>query len=156
MKKKIPSILQVLRSNHSVNLNLQKRLECHAQLLKLVTCVLPEPLAAHCTGCCLNSSTLVLYSRSVAWLSQLRFYKQVILETIQSNAPEYNVCNIVFRVLVTPDGLPLRENQSRPTKPSTHAIDEIADYARHVSDQRLRLSLDKLVQTLRKQSKPNA
>lgn len=153
MTKNIPSISQVIKSSQPVNLNLQQRLECHAYLLRLIKESLPKSLADNCSGCCLNSSTLVLYSRSSAWISQLRFYKPVLLEFLNVNAPGHRISDIVFRVLVTPDGLSPPYRKSPHKKPSCKTINELADSTRYISDKKLRSSLEKLVQTLRRQNK---
>ncbi|MEE9344004.1 MAG: DciA family protein [Methylococcales bacterium] len=148
MKKKIPSVTQVMRGKHSGLSSLQQRLKNHADLLTLAKQCLPLSLAKHCTGCCYKQSTLILYSRSTVWLSQLRFYKTVLLETMQEEAPQFAITEVLFRVLVTPDGLAAEQPVNQPNRPSRQAIDEIANSASYVADEQLRLSLEKLAQTL--------
>lgn len=153
MKKYIPSVTQVMRSKHSVLSNLNQRLKNHSDLLILVKESLPDSLSAHCTGCCLNQSTLILYSKTAAWVSQLRFYKPVLLDSINSKAPQHAISEIVFRVLVTPYGITSQYNINRPNTPSYQTIEEIAESARHISDKQLRKSFEKLAHTLRAQQK---
>jgi hypothetical protein len=148
MKKYIPSVTQVMRSKHPVLSTLKQRLHNHAELLNLAKQALPESLALQCTGCCQDQSTLIIYSRSAAWVSQLRFYKPVLLEAINKN-PKHTISDIIFRVLVTPDGLSPQYSVNQPNRPSSQTIEQIASSARHISDKRLRSSFEKLVQTLR-------
>ena len=152
MKKKIPSVTQVMRGKHAGLSGLQQQLKHHADLLKLAKQCLPLTLAEHCTGCCYKHSTLILYSRSAVWLSQLRFYKTVLLETMQEEAPQFAISEVIFRVLVTPDGLATEQPVNQPIRPSRQAIDEIASSASYVADKQLRLSLEKLAQTLHKRN----
>jgi hypothetical protein len=152
MKKTIPSISQLMRYKHPVFSNLKQRLQHHAYLLNLVKQCLPETLAAQCTGCCQHQSTLILYSRSAAWISQLRFYRSTVLDGIKNKAPHYTISEIIFRVSVTPEGLsPQQYTVNQPNRPSSQTIEQIASTASHISDERLRLSLESLAQTLRTQ-----
>jgi hypothetical protein len=153
MKKYIPSVTQIMRRKHPGLSSLQQRLKNHADLLKLTKQCLPHSLAEHCTGCCYKQSTLILYSRSAIWLSQLRFYKIALLETMQEEAPQFAISDVIFRVLVTPDGLTAEQHVNQPIRPSRQAIEEIANSSRYVSDNQLRLSLEKLAQTLNNQEK---
>jgi len=153
MKKNIPSVTQVMRSKHSVLSNLTQRLNNHSDLLMLVKKSLPDSLSVHCTGCCLNQTTLILYSNSAAWISQLRFYKPVLLDSIISKASQYAISEIIFRVLVTPYGLMSQNNVNRPNIPSYQTIEEMAESTRHISDKQLRQSFEKLASTLRAQHK---
>jgi hypothetical protein len=152
-KKKMPSVTQVMRGKHPGLSSLQRQLKHHADLLKLAKQCLPLSLAKHCTGCCYKQPTLILFSRSAVWLSQLRFYKTVLLETMQEEAPQFAISEVIFRVLVTPDGLAAEQPVNQPIRPSPQAIEEIASSASYVSDKQLRLSLEKLAQTLHKQNK---
>jgi hypothetical protein len=151
MKKNIPSVTQVMKAKHSTLSNLLQRLKNHADLLKLAKQSLPSPLSENCIGCCYKQSTLILYSRSAIWISQLRFYKTSLLETIQEEVPQFAISNVIFRVLVTPDGVTAEQPAHQPIKPSRQAIEEIASSASYVSDKQLRLSLEKLAQTLNNQ-----
>ncbi|MEE9412993.1 MAG: DciA family protein [Methylococcales bacterium] len=151
MKKNIPSVTQVMKAKHPTLSDLQQRLKNHADLLKLTKQSLPLPLAENCIGCCYKQSTLILYSRSAIWISQLRFYKTELLETIQAKAPQFAISDVIFRVLVTPDGLTVEQPVNQPIRPSHQTIKEIASGASYVSDKQLRLSLEKLAQTLNNQ-----
>ena len=149
----MPSVTQVMRSKHSVLSNLNQRLNNHSDLLRLVQKSLPESLSIHCVGCCLNQPTLVLYSKSAVWISQLRFYKPVLLDSINSKAPQYVISEIIFRVLVTPYGLTSQHIVNRPNIPSYQTIEEMTESTRHISDEQLRQSFEKLAKTLRTQQK---
>ncbi len=153
MRKNIPSAIQVVRSNHPVCLKLKTQLNRHEDLMTLIKKSLPDSLAEHCDGCCINETTVVVFSRSAAWLSQLRFFKNVIFDNLNDQRPQYQVSDIVFRVLVTPDGISPQINLNQPNQPSNQTINEIAENTRYVSDKQLRISLDNLVQTLRSHKK---
>ena len=153
MKKATPSVRQVMKTKHPVCLSLIKRVEIHSELLVLIKQSLPEVLAENCNGCCLNRSTLILYSRSATWISQLRFYQPTILETLKLKTPQYAISEILFRVQVTSVGLATQQTKRQPHVPSSQTIDEIAKSARYVTDTQLRSSLESLVKTLRDKAK---
>lgn len=59
------------------------QIEQQQKLLSAVKKALPEPLAQHIENCVLHDATLVVYTDSAVWSSQLRFYNAVILAEIQ-------------------------------------------------------------------------
>ena len=142
-----------MKTKHPALSNHQQRLKQHADLLKISQQCLPLSLAEHCIGCCYKQSTLILYCKSAIWLSQLRFYKIVLLETLQEQVPQFAISDVIFRVLVTPDGLTAEQLVSQPISPSRQVIEEIAKSANYSSDRQLRFSLEKLAQTLSRQDK---
>ena len=52
-------------------------------LLSVVRSVLPKMLAQHTQRCVIHDATLLIYTDSAVWSSQLRFYNAVILAEIQ-------------------------------------------------------------------------
>lgn len=142
--------MQVISSKKSVVLNLKKRLDRHSVLLRLIKNSLPESLAVNCCGCCLNQSTLIIYSRSATWVSQLRFYKPELKQSLNEKTSEFHISEIIFRVLVTPEGLTAENSQPQPISPSNNTIDEIQDSARFITDKKLSQSIENLALTLRR------
>ena len=51
-------------------------------LLSVVRSVLPETLAQHTLRCVIHNATLLIYTDSAVWSSQLRFYNSAILAAI--------------------------------------------------------------------------
>jgi len=70
-------------------------------LLSVVKSVLPENLAKHALYCVVHDTTLIIYTDSAVWSSQLRFYRATILAAV-----EKPIERIQIRLLI-------RENQDK-------------------------------------------
>lgn len=88
----------------------------------------------------------MLYTDSAAWASQLRFYKTALLEAAASlYGPSVEILQI--RILTEKTGLTIK-NGMKANAPSAESIAVIRNQSDHVSDNELKLALQKLCATL--------
>lgn len=119
------------------------------RLLRQVQNCLPENLAAHARHCLISQDTLLVYTDSAAWASQLRFYNQALLAAV---APllDHPVQKLQIKVLTETTGASLGESPRKANVPSAAILEVMRQQSVTVSDQTLQASLQRLNTTLRK------
>ncbi|QPK62498.1 DUF721 domain-containing protein [Methylomonas sp. LL1] len=115
-------------------------------LLRVVQAAMPAPIAEHALHCLLNGSRLLIYTDSAAWASQIRFFRESILNKMQQSG-QRKITNIQVKILLTS-----REMQSDRTAnlPSTETVQAILRQVDQKSNDVLDLALSRLAKTLRK------
>ncbi len=112
--------------------------------------LLPDTIAKHALHCVINGNKLLVYTDSAAWASQLRFYNSPILAAIAPVTREsVSIMQIKVRMeTLTKTSLPGRT----PIIPSAEKIALIHNHSLTVSDEQLKLALQRLSATLAKRS----
>ncbi len=70
--------------NHAID-QLTAKLTQQQDLLSLIQRVLPDELAAHTVHCVAHNTTLMVYTTSAVWSSQLRFHKAAMLAAVATH-----------------------------------------------------------------------
>ncbi len=126
------------------------QIEQQKQVLQRIHAVLPITLAEHALHCVINGKKLLIYTDTAAWASQLRFYNSAILAAIAPVTREsISIMQIKVRMeMLTKISLPGRT----PIIPSAEKIAFIHNHSLTVSDEQLKLALQRLSATLAKRS----
>lgn len=127
------------------------KLAIHAKVLQAIQQVLPEELASHVLYCTITGKKISLYTNSAVWSSQLRFYKQVILKAaVDSKQGSFEI----FQAKIIPKVKEV-EIENKMITPSAENIDLLLDQAKHQSNDKLKYSLLRLGDTLKKRRHQN-
>ncbi|NOS87757.1 MAG: DUF721 domain-containing protein [Methylococcaceae bacterium] len=119
------------------------------RLLQRVRAVLPDTLAAHAQHCLVRDHTLLVYTPSAVWATQLRFYKTALLGAV-SNWAKTPIEQVQIKLITRQVGL--ADGYARAAKiPSAQLIERIRQ-DNLAADDELGLALLKLSQTLGKLS----
>lgn len=122
----------------------------HAQneVLTAVKAALPKQLASHALFCVVAEQKILLYTDSANWSSQLRFYRQQILQQLNTS----RLGNFeLLQIKIIPATI---ERQAKPAHiPSAKNISLLAEQAKSQPDAVLKKALAKLACTLRKMAK---
>jgi hypothetical protein len=115
--------------------DLHRRVEIHARLLKKVKEAVPGAMAGHCLHCVAREDgSLVLYTDSQAFASQLRFHVPSILARLQA-AGEAGVRRIAVRNLCPTGQAEPAEPIVRMKKPSAYAVEAVKACVRADGDE---------------------
>jgi hypothetical protein len=124
----------------------QYQIEIQAKVLQSIQQALPKELATHVLYCTISGRKISLYTDSAAWSSQLRFYQQAIIKAaIDSEQGSFDT----FQAKVIPK---VKESKVKKKTiiPSEENIGLLLDQAEHQSDDKLKNSLLRLGNTLKK------
>lgn len=122
------------------------QLEHQLKMLDRVREILPASLAQHVFHCVKNDKKLLIYTDSAAWASQIRFYKNAILEAVAAmNGPVAE--NLQIRIL-TDQFDPQKRTAEKPHIPSPENILLIRNQSENVVDKELKQALQRLSETL--------
>lgn len=113
------------------------------QLLQLVRSALPEQLQQHAVHCVASGNKLIIYCRSAAWASQIRFFQTVILNKLQESG-QRNLGGLQVRLLLD-SAAPKRLKTKR--LPEQSVADALIAQSQHHSDE-LTTALNRLGKTL--------
>lgn len=119
------------------------------QLLALARSALPEALSQHAVHCVVSGNKLIVYCRSAAWASQIRFFQALILNKIKE-AGQRNIGSLQVRLLLdsaAPQAAKAKHLPSRQV--AERLIEQNAD-----SGDELAAALNRLGNTLLKRGKP--
>ena len=128
---------------------LQHKINAQYHLTKRVKTLLPEPLAEQVLHCISKDNTLILYTHSAVWASQLRFYSRTITDSLTRE----QITTLHIKVIQKPSfsNTPKR----KPNIPSTEKIEFLKTYSDTVQDGQLKTALLKLSNTLTQLSHRN-
>lgn len=115
------------------------------RMLELARSALPEQFRQHAVHCVASGNKLIIYCRSAAWASQIRFFQQVILNKLQESG-QRNLGVLQVRLLL--DNSPLQRVQAKRL-PSPGIVDGLMAQSTGRDDE-LQLALNRLAKTLRK------
>lgn len=133
--------------NNHILASYHRQIKSQQRLLSVIKKALPEALAEHVLHCTLSSRKLLLYTNSASWSSQLRFYQQVILDSV--NANNVNAELVQIR-LINENNAPRTERKLKI--PSKNSIELVKNCGESEEDEKLRQALLNLSQTLTKLS----
>ena len=122
------------------------RLEQQQALLRRIRAELPQSLAGHVLHCVVHENTLLLYTDSAAWASQLRFLKQDILQAA-GKAQNCAFEKLQIRILADQIGASPR-TESKAKLPSAEKIAMLRNQVDDIRDSRLQQALQRLSATL--------
>ena len=150
MAKKPTSFKAALSFPNRTVAHFYSQIEQQKQVLLRIHKVLPVAIAQHALHCVINGKKLLVYTDTAAWASQLRFYNSAILAAIAPVTRELvSIMQIKVRMEASATAfLPGRT----PKIPSAEKIELIHKYSLTVSDEQLKLALQRLSATLEKRS----
>jgi len=126
----------------------QHYLSIQTRLLKIIKSTLPDHLVNHVLYCVPSNQTVILFTNTAAWSSQLRFYQQAILQSLSIQGYYYNQ----LKVKIIPEQIQPKRSIDKKY-PSQTSIDTILDSANNQTDKALRRALFKLANTFTKRSR---
>jgi hypothetical protein len=113
-------------------------------LLAIVKSALPRELAAHAMHCVASGLTLLLYSDSAGWASQIRFFHQPILDELHT-AGHHQLVKLQVRIVMPSATQRLR----LANLPSTENVKLIGDQAQRIErHDELAAAMSRLAATL--------
>lgn len=124
----------------------QGRLGQQQALLQRIRNKLPPELAHHLLHCVADRNKLVLYTDSAVWASQLRFYKQAVLDATQ--AAEHPCDKMLVRLADRMEANPRSPDKAQ--LPSAENIALLQKSADELGDSQLQQALRRLGATLAK------
>jgi hypothetical protein len=150
MKKKPTPFKAALSFPNRTIAHFYSQIEQQKQVLARIHAVLPTTITEHALHCVINGKKLLVYTDTAAWASQLRFYNSAILAAIAPVTREsVSIMQIKVRMeMLTKTSLPGRT----PIIPSAEKIAFIHNHSLTVSDEQLKLALQRLSATLAKRS----
>ena len=111
--------------NNAIFQSIHQRVAFHAKLLRKIQEALPGPMAEHCLFCVAREDeSLVVYTDSQAFASQLRFHTPSILAKLNV-AEEAAIKQIVIRNLASTAPTESAKPLSPMKKPSRKAIEAV-------------------------------
>jgi hypothetical protein len=131
-------------------MTLHSQIARQKQLLRAVQAVLPENLATELKHCLIKDDTLLIYTDSAVWASQLRFYQNAILAKTALLAE--GVTNVQIKMITQQVGF-VTQSERKVKLPSAEKISRMQDDSLHIADEQLRNSLLSLSATLARLSK---
>jgi len=150
MPQKPPSFKASLSFKNRTMAYFYSQIEQQQRILQRIQAVLPEALAKQARHCLVRDKKLLIYTDSAAWASQLRFYKSAILAAIVPlTRPPVEILQI--KIITGQTGLVLGTKRTAKI-PSAEKIEVIRSHSLTVSDNQLRLALQKLSTTLERLS----
>jgi len=117
-------------------------------ILNQLKSILPSSLAKQVIGCCCKQRNLILFTNSSAWASQLRFYRQQILESVK---PPSKLRFDEARIRVLPPKL-IETHKKSPRIPNHETINTLRESAEHAAHFEIQQALLRLAHTLTIQS----
>lgn len=121
------------------------------QLLQHIRQRLPEHMAKHARHCLVSKNTLMVYTDSAVWASQLRFYRQTLLADI-ATLSNGAVQNLQIKVMTETFGATARVRH-KTNIPSLATIEMMAQQSASITDQPLQQALQRLNATLKRRTK---
>ncbi len=129
-----------------------RKLVRHAQRFrsadKIVKQFLPAHLHGHCQVAHLDTSQLTLTVDSAAWLTQLRYAQQTLLQQLKKQPQFIHLQTIQLRVMPLPPQIPFKETQglvSSSRRLSNNTKELIKTSADSISHPALKKALLKLI-----------
>ncbi|WP_286293134.1 DUF721 domain-containing protein [Methylomarinovum tepidoasis] len=145
MAEKSPRPVRDWLRSASGNRSLQARLALHQRLLTALRRSLPPALRDHCLACVFGrDGTLILYTDSPAWATQLRYLQPRLLPALAAIAP---VTRLRARVL--PPSRPPAIEAAPPRLPPPEIVAQLRQQVAWVADEAVRASLLRLLDTWR-------
>lgn len=120
------------------------------QILQQVRQCLPGNLANHVCHCLINKQTLLVYTDSALWASQLRFYHAAMLGGV-AGFTEGAVAKIQIRLMTQTTGV-AASKISKANIPCPAALEIMKQQIGHVQDKTLQDSLQRLNATLQRRA----
>ncbi len=150
MAKKSPPFKAALSFPNRTIAYFYNQIDQQKRVLAKIHELLPDTLAIHALHCVINGKKLLVYTDSAAWASQLRFYNSAILAAI---APVTRESVSIMQIKVRMEMLTKTSHPGRtPIIPSAEKIALIHNHSLTVSDEQLKLALQRLSATLAKRS----
>jgi len=149
MPYKPPPFKPTLSYEGKVLSDYKQQINMQSKLLASIRSYLPERLACHILYCAFSEQKVSLYTDSAIWSSQLRFYHQVILNTLlSSNLGSFQS----LKIKVIPKSTTL-EDKDNKIYPSTENVNCILGAAEQQTDDLLKNALLNLGRTFQKKSR---
>ncbi|MDD5276540.1 MAG: DUF721 domain-containing protein [Methylovulum sp.] len=126
------------------------QLEQQKKILQCLQSVLPDVLSVHVRHCLIKDKKLLVYTDSAVWASQLRFYKKIILASVELLSKQA-VDTLQIKIMDSYEGAsrhPLR----KANIPSADTVAIIRTYSLTVSDNQLKQAMLRLSATLERLS----
>ncbi|MGY6275881.1 DciA family protein [Methylomonas sp. MgM2] len=118
----------------------------HGQLLRVVRAALPPSIAEHADYCVVSGNRLLIYTDSSIWASQIRFYRDPILNGL-GDSGQQNITDVRVKILFQfDDG---KKNRTARL-PSAETVQSMLGAVNENSDDVLDKALAKLAETLKK------
>ncbi len=117
----------------------------HRQVLQIVRQALPDFLARHCLDCVVKPNSLILYTDTPLFSSQLRFYATHLRQRLASEA-QLHFAGIQVRNRLE-SGRPARPKREPPA-PSSAVVDLLRAQAETDPDSELGIAFRRLSDTL--------
>jgi hypothetical protein len=127
---------------------LHSQIEQQQRILKQIKTVLPDNLAKQTKHCLIKDHKLLVYTDSAIWASQLRFYNNAILASIQTLV-KTPIESLQIKIISRTTGL-IVTTQRKANLPSQEGIDLIRKHSLSISDDKLSVALLKLSITLKR------
>jgi len=127
---------------------LHSQIEQQQRILKQIKTVLPDNLAKQTKHCLIKDHKLLVYTDSAIWASQLRFYNNAILASIQTLV-KTPIESLQIKIISRTTGL-IITTQRKANLPSLEGIDLIRKHSLSITDDKLSVALLKLSTTLKR------
>lgn len=124
------------------------QIEQQKQVRQRVQAILPEMLAKQVRHCLIKDKKLLVYTDSAAWASQLRFYNKAILASIVTLSRE-PIETMQIKIMTEQAG-GTQQPQRKANLPSSQTIEIIRTDSINISDNQLKLALQRLSSTLKR------
>jgi hypothetical protein len=148
MAEKLQPFKKSLAYPNRTMVYLHSQIEQQQRILKQIKAVLPENLATQTKHCLIKDHKLLVYTDSAIWASQLRFYNNAILASIQPLV-KTPIENLQIKIISRTTGL-IVTTQRKANLPSIEGIDLIRKHSLSISDDKLSVALLKLSTTLKR------
>ncbi len=140
------------KSAHHVSTRLfsayQQQIKKHQQIQQLICSVVPKSLATHIQYSLINDESVVIYTDSAIWSSQIRFLQSQILKKLHQTG--FNHISILKLKVLN-----MERSTTQPTDPiypDLETIDLITQVADSHQTDRLGEAMQRLSNTLKKKS----
>lgn len=118
------------------------------ELARITRDAVPEPMQPHVLACAVRDRTLIIFTDTAAWGSQIRFIQAAILEAL-AETTGHRLENVRFKIQQTaterpvdPGGKPMVKNESHTISNRSRQL--IASAAESIQDEQLAAALMRL------------
>lgn len=151
MPKQPIKINQFLLQQRSMSQLLKKKAQ-HEVILKSIKDSLPPAMRLQCVTCVHQSHELILYVKTAAWATQIRYYEPLILKQLHSST---NTHFGKIQVRIQPSILLAKIEPKKASLPSLNTINAIQACAFDYPPGKLKQSLLRLIDVLKRGAEPS-
>lgn len=140
-------VKKIINFSDPIPKTLLKQLEENKNILRRLKPLIPKTMKDSLIGCAKIDGTLLLFTESSAWASQLRFYSPTILQSLNIQS---DLAIEKIKIKILPPTLARNRLPSKRRVASSETIKHLKNHAADQVNEELRTAIQRLVNSLEK------